>query len=341
MASYQTLNGDAIAAEGTPGLVSIIIPTFDRSTELILALESVRAQDYRPLEVVVVDDGSTDSTRATIEHWSQQYTSSDFAIHYIRIQQSGAPTARNVGIEVATGEYLKFLDSDDRLVQGVISRHAGVLASQPDLDFVWSDSASTAFPDLVPPLHTLAPVRVYRGKQRRHFPLRVADGTAKRRAVRIAGLWAPDLARYQDWEYSIRLASACRAIARSPGVGYVVLLHQGERISRTSPSIFADQILAAEELARGLAPAGHVDAHISAFKRGQALLSASLLYCYAQRVAQGRSASLKAVRVAPRSTLKLKAALWWAVVTLSPKKVAVAISRRSVRGLGEAADYMV
>mgnify|MGYP002737498535 CR=1 FL=1 len=87
-------------------LVSVIIPTFNRAATLKRTIDSALAQSYRPLEVIVVDDGSTDGTEAVIRSYGDR-------IHGI-IQPNGGPSAaRNTGAEAATGEWLAFLDSDD------------------------------------------------------------------------------------------------------------------------------------------------------------------------------------------------------------------------------------
>lgn len=87
-------------------LVSVIIPTYDRLHLLKEAIASVQAQYYRPIELIVVDDGSTDGTAEQLR-----------GVHNIRllsIGHTGCPgAARNAGIEASTGDYLAFLDSDD------------------------------------------------------------------------------------------------------------------------------------------------------------------------------------------------------------------------------------
>lgn len=97
-------------------MVSVIIPTYNRATYLEKALDSVWAQTYRPIEVMIVDDGSTDNTKQIIHQWVEKHTSEDFQCVYIYQENAGAPSARNKGIENASGRYLQFLDSDDYLM---------------------------------------------------------------------------------------------------------------------------------------------------------------------------------------------------------------------------------
>lgn len=86
-------------------LVSVVIPTFNVARFLPQALESVRAQDYRPLEVVAVDDGSTDRTLELLR--------TQPGVICIEQPHRGVSTARNAGIGAARGDIIAFLDSDD------------------------------------------------------------------------------------------------------------------------------------------------------------------------------------------------------------------------------------
>jgi glycosyltransferase involved in cell wall biosynthesis len=90
------------------GLVSVIIPCYDQAHFLREAIESALGQTYPHREVLVVDDGSTDTTA--------QVAAAYPAIHYIRQENSGVSAARNAGLKQSRGEYLVFLDADDRLL---------------------------------------------------------------------------------------------------------------------------------------------------------------------------------------------------------------------------------
>jgi len=96
-------------------LVSVIIPTFNRAAFIINTLNSVSQQSYRPIEVLIVDDGSTDETEKVVLDWKDIHETLDFQINYIFQSNQGAPAARNNGIRNAKGKYFQFLDSDDIL----------------------------------------------------------------------------------------------------------------------------------------------------------------------------------------------------------------------------------
>ena len=93
-------------------LVSVIIPTFDRSSTLGRALKSVLNQKYSNWELIVVDDGSTDQTRTLYDQFFKE-TSLTQRHDYFSIPHSGVSAARNFGAEKAKGRWLAFLDSDD------------------------------------------------------------------------------------------------------------------------------------------------------------------------------------------------------------------------------------
>lgn len=102
--------------EMTQNLISVIVPTFNRADLILKPLNSVCNQTYRPIELIVVDDGSTDRTKEVIQNWKSENESEDFIIKYIFQKNSGAPAARNNGIRNSAGRYLQFLDSDDELL---------------------------------------------------------------------------------------------------------------------------------------------------------------------------------------------------------------------------------
>ena len=88
--------------------VSVIIPTYNRAQYILECIESVLMQTYQNLEVILVDDGSTDHTEQLVRNID------DKRFNYIAIENSGRPaTPRNVGLDLARGEFIAFLDSDD------------------------------------------------------------------------------------------------------------------------------------------------------------------------------------------------------------------------------------
>ena len=114
-------------------LVSIIIPCYNQGQFLAEAIQRAIDQDYEQKEIIVVNDGSTDNTKEVTESFIHSIT-------YIEQENKGVSSARNVAIEIANGEYVAFLDSDDVLLPGSITKKIAHLESHPDISLVCSDS---------------------------------------------------------------------------------------------------------------------------------------------------------------------------------------------------------
>lgn len=124
------------ARRGDGSLLTIVIPVFNRAELIKEAVDSVARQTYRPLQLIVVDDGSTDGTLERVLDWQAKRASEGFEIDLIRQANLGAPAARNAGLKAAKGDYVAFLDSDDLLCEEFASRMVRCLDSCDRLDLV-------------------------------------------------------------------------------------------------------------------------------------------------------------------------------------------------------------
>ena len=115
-------------------LVSIITPTFNRADFLPETIESVLSQDYDNFEFLIIDDGSTDNSKEVIEGYIDSGK-----IRYFYQENSGQSVARNKGIAEAKGEFICFLDSDNRWLPGKLSASIKAFESHPDVDIVYGD----------------------------------------------------------------------------------------------------------------------------------------------------------------------------------------------------------
>jgi glycosyltransferase involved in cell wall biosynthesis len=111
-------------------LISIIIPTYNRLQALTNCIESIATQPYGGMETIVIDDASTDATPGYLHRIQQQYT---WLQVITNSRNAGVNYARNRGIERATGKYILFLDSDDRLAHGVLEKIAATLHAHPQI----------------------------------------------------------------------------------------------------------------------------------------------------------------------------------------------------------------
>jgi len=115
------------------GLVSVIIPTYNRGALIRETIQSVVNQTYKSIEVLVIDDGSTDNTREIVEYIN------DSRIKYCWFENSGLPAvARNRGLRIARGEYIAFQDSDDLWVLDKLQKQIDYLEKHRDIFLLYS-----------------------------------------------------------------------------------------------------------------------------------------------------------------------------------------------------------
>jgi glycosyltransferase involved in cell wall biosynthesis len=119
-------------------LVSVVIPTYNRAHCLARAVDSVLGQSHAEVEVLVVDDGSTDGTREMVErHWP-----SDPRVRYLWRENGGVAAARNTGLDAAQGAYVGFLDSDDWWMPWKLQKQLAAFEAFPEAGLVWTDMAA-------------------------------------------------------------------------------------------------------------------------------------------------------------------------------------------------------
>jgi glycosyltransferase involved in cell wall biosynthesis len=118
--------------------VSVIIPTFNRAHFLPPAIESILNQSFKDIEIIIVDDGSTDDTKTAIEPYTDK-------VQYIITEHRGPAHARNVGMKAARGTYIAFLDSDDTYKPYKIEMQVSFMEDHPEVGMVYTEfSASYA-----------------------------------------------------------------------------------------------------------------------------------------------------------------------------------------------------
>jgi glycosyltransferase involved in cell wall biosynthesis len=118
--------GAGDAGNGRP-LVTVVIPAFNAEAFISEAIESVLAQDYGRVEVIVVDDGSTDRTAAV---------ASRYAVKILTQENRGQAAARNAGVAATGGTFVSFLDADDLWMPSKLSIEVAHLLAHPELDYV-------------------------------------------------------------------------------------------------------------------------------------------------------------------------------------------------------------
>jgi glycosyltransferase involved in cell wall biosynthesis len=189
--------------------VSVIIPTYNRADLIEETIDSVLKQTFDDLEIIIVDDGSTDSTKEVVRRF-------DGPIKYLYQENRGRSCARNRGFEASSGDYICFLDSDDVLDPRMLDRQVSLLESNSDLGFVFSDyqfinRAGEILPK--PEVFRAHPLR--RGSIFRFlvyfdfiFPSTVL---ARKDCINKAGLFDPSLDAAEDLDWLLRMTSLYEA----------------------------------------------------------------------------------------------------------------------------------
>jgi len=187
------------------GLVSIIIPVFNRPKMLVDSVNSALAQLYRPIEVIIIDDGSTDNTLSVAQTLADDHPE----IKAFKIINSGPGLAREYGRQKAKGEFIQYLDSDDLLSPNKLTLQVNRLNAKPECGVSYciqeyccidgtvikpkwmrtGEHFETMFPAMLGARIWGTPVPLYRAK-----------------VLNQAGPWL-NLKNQEDWEYDCRIAS--------------------------------------------------------------------------------------------------------------------------------------
>ena len=187
------------------GLVSTIIPVFNRPDMVVEAINSVLAQTYRSIEIIVVDDGSTDNTLAVL----QSLAEANAQIKVFSQVNSGPGVARELGRQNAQGEFVQYLDSDDLLLPEKFSLQVKALLDKPECDVAYGKTGLTIVGEAL----SGQALKMTGEKITTMFPLFLrqrwwSTSTPLHRmsVLEKVGAWLP-ISNEEDWEYDCRIAS--------------------------------------------------------------------------------------------------------------------------------------
>jgi glycosyltransferase involved in cell wall biosynthesis len=110
-------------------LISVIMPVYNGERYLTGTIKSILSQNYKPIEIIAVDDGSADNSAQIIKQFS--------SLRYYFQTNSGPNATRNAGIKKARGDFLAFIDQDDIWLPGKLTRQMSAFEGKPDLDIVY------------------------------------------------------------------------------------------------------------------------------------------------------------------------------------------------------------
>lgn len=171
-------------------LLSVIIPVYNAGHFLREALESVLIQSYRPMEVIVIDDGSTDDSAEIFRSFKE--------IRYIYQENAGPASARNRGVAVANGEYIGFHDADDVCLPTRFAEQMDILLNNPNLELAFSRIQNFVEPGVVVPTYLQTPELM---KPRMGF---VSSAVVYRDVFDKVGLFNEELTIGEDFEWIVR-----------------------------------------------------------------------------------------------------------------------------------------
>lgn len=132
-------------------LVSIVSPCYNGESYIARFLDCIIAQTYRPLELILVNDGSTDRTDEVVQSFSEKLSKNGIIFKYIKKENGGPGGAINDGLKYMEGEYLVWPDTDDFLYPDSIEKRVNFLKTHPEFGFVQSDGAVYDEEDLKTP----------------------------------------------------------------------------------------------------------------------------------------------------------------------------------------------
>jgi len=209
--------------------VSIIIPVYNRATVVPDTLQSVVAQTYRPLQVILVDNYSTDDTLQVLETFKKEHPGDGFNVVITREEHHTAGAARNHGFEQATGEWVLFFDSDDIMEEGLVESYVKIIEKAKEkgkpLDLI-SSRSTLVFPDgneRKAPFHQgdLFANHILHGQ------LATQRYAVRREFFASTDGWNINLPGWNDWELGLRLLLAAPHVAYNKGKSRVIINHNG------------------------------------------------------------------------------------------------------------------
>ena len=225
---------------GENPLISIVVPIYNAEDCLPRCVETLRRQTYKRLEIILVDDGSTDGTAALCDSLAGE----DERIHVFHKQNGGTSTARNYGIQRAQGEYLGFVDSDDYVDEDMYERlltaieRYGTKAAQIGRDEL--DPEGNALPDIcVPPQEAGI---ISQKDFLRELLMHRGDCSFCTKLIRkdcFAGKGFPEGALNEDFRLLIEMLPQMGPLVSLPGYGYHVCYRLGSNTRKKDKDTFS------------------------------------------------------------------------------------------------------
>lgn len=218
-------------------LVSVVIPTYNREKTIKRCIDSVLNQTYKNIEIIVVDDGSTDDTKTIIDGYIAVGNGGggDDIIHYLYQENAGAQVARNKGIRHSNAEWITFLDSDDEWMSDKLEKQVKIIQENHYNRYIviHSDAILRDTINKTERLFGIPKVcgdNVYPLLLQHPSPMFGAILTSKL-ALQEIGYLDEDVPSYQEWDTAIRLSKICKFIQMQEP-SFIYYYHLMETISK-------------------------------------------------------------------------------------------------------------
>lgn len=212
-------------------LISVIVPVYRVEAYLDRCLQSIAGQTYRNLEIILVDDGSPDASGTICDAWAAQ----DSRIRVIHKENAGAGAARNTGLDVATGEIISMIDSDDYLEENMYAHLLGLMTE--NIDIAECDICLTERDDLPMDDGSKAEIRVFdvEDAMRLHIRDEIFRQTPPNKLYRremIGDIRFPEGNLIDDEYFTYRVIGNARKLARSSACMYAYRQQPGSAMHK-------------------------------------------------------------------------------------------------------------
>lgn len=239
-------------AEHSQAVITIVIPVYNRADVVTRTLDSAVAQTVRPLEIVLVDNASTDDSLAVVTRWAEANADSDLRVRILREPKPGACCARNAGLAVVDTEWTMFFDSDDVMTPDHVERSLATLAAHPDADIICWDFCLLQ-PDGRRKRHSFITRDVLYNNVM-HSSFSTMRYMARTEHFRRVGGWLEGARMFDDCELGVRLLATNPRIVHAGRRFTVYVYATPESITNTAEGRVARMKVALDAIADNLGP---------------------------------------------------------------------------------------
>jgi len=214
----------------TPGLISILVPCYNQGMYLKETIQSALASSYRPIEILIINDGSTDNSLELAQELEAQHPE----VRVLDQANAGVTKARNVGIAAAHGKYLLPLDGDDLIAPAYIEQGLAILSTRPEVKVVYCQAEK--FSDSGRKPWKLKPFSLQQlAKDNMIF---VSALFRKADALAVGGFSEDMQLGREDWEFWIKLLKNGGEVVQLPEVGFFYRLTPTSKRKKTGGTAF-------------------------------------------------------------------------------------------------------